>query len=301
MTDPFSLCIADIPLAIYGEDTADIGPLDPGYESFRGRTQKGKEAVHIQVHPGLPDSWDIEKLIKIYASGQSWSLLRNGTDYFLAIDPPEFKQLPLCTAQFNPQTLKVVDICYNRIAVKDTGGRHFIPNPFSYPLDRLLMMYLLAEKEGVMIHAAGVEIDGKGYIFPGRSGMGKSTLSREFVSRKGPVVLNDERVAVRKINDEFKTFGTPWPGDAAIAVNRGVPLSGIFFIHHGTHNRIREIMPGEALKRLLPLSSIPWFDPERMSRVLLFCEKLISQVPIYELYFTPAGVVGIMEEFASHA
>jgi len=301
MTDFLSLCIADVPLAVHWEETADLDPLEPGYESFRGRTQKGQEAIHIQIHPELPDSWDIDKFEKIYASGQSWSLFRNGTDHLLAIDPPEFKQLPLCAARFNHQALNEVDIHYNRLVVKEADGRRFIPNPFSYPLDRLLMMYILAEREGVMMHAAGVEIDGKGYIFPGRSGTGKSTLSRKFVSRRGPVVLNDERVVVRKIDGEFNAFGTPWPGDAEIAVNRGLPLSGIFFIHHGARDRIREIQPGEALKRLLPLSSIPWFDPERMSRVLLFCEDLISRVPSYDLYFTPDGVVDMMEGFGSYA
>jgi hypothetical protein len=301
MMDFLSLCIADVPLAVHWEETADLVPLEPGYESFRGRTPKGQEAIHIQVHPELPSSWDIDKFEKIYASGQSWSLFRNGTDHLLAIDPPEFKQLPLCVARFNHQALNEVDTHYNRLAVKETGGRRLIPNPFSYPLDRLLMMYIFAERAGVMMHAAGVDIDGKGYIFPGKSGKGKSTLSRQFVSKKGPVVLSDERIAVRKINGEFKTFGTPWPGDAEIAVNRGVPLSGICFIHHGSHNRIREIESGEAAKRLLSLATIPWFDPEMMTKTLNFCEDLISHVPSYDLLFTPDGVVDIMEEFASHA
>ncbi len=301
MTDFLSLCIADVPLAIHWEGAADLSPLEPGFGAFRGGTPKGMEVIHIRIHPELLDSSDIDTFEKIYASGQSWSLFLNGTEHLLAVDPPEFKQLPLYTARFNHQALNRVDIHCNRLAVKEDGSRLFIPNPFSYPLDRLLMTYILAGREGIMMHAAGADIDGKGYIFPGKSGKGKSTLSRQFVSKEGPVVLNDERVAVRKINGEFKAFGTPWPGDAGIAVNRGLPLSGIFFIHHGPRNRIREIESGEAIKRLLPLATIPWYDPEVMTKTLLFCEDLVSHVPSYDFHFTPEGVADVMKEFASHA
>ena len=300
MTDTIHLHIADVSISFTWDPPEGLEDFDPHYRSFCNGAGNGQKSIPVHIHPQLPESLDIGELERIYASGQTWSLFRRRVDHFLVLDPPEFKKDPLCVAWFR-QPIEEVEIFYNPRAFREWNGRRFIPNPWSYPLDRLLMSYFLAEREGTMMHAAGVDIDGKGYIFSGKSGNGKSTLSRQFLSKKGPVVLNDERVAVRKINGEIKTFGTPWPGDAEIAVNRGLPLSGIFFIHHGTHNRIREIDSGEAVKRLLPLATIPWYDPEMMTKTLLFCEDLISHVPSYDLHFTPDGVVDVMEEFASYA
>ncbi len=300
MTANIHVRIADVFISFTWDSLAAPEDFDPHYRSFCGGAGNGQKPIPIRIHPQLPESLDIEKLERIYASGQTWSLFRKQTNYFLVLDPPKFKEDPLCMARFS-QPIEEVEIFCNPRAFRMQNGRRFIRNPWSYPMDRLLMSYFLGEREGMMMHAAGVDIDGKGYIFPGKSGKGKSTLSRQFVSEEGPVVLNDERIAVRKINGEFKAFGTPWPGDAGIAVNRGLPLSGIFFIQHGTHNRIREVESGEAVKRLLPLATIPWYDPEMMTKTLLFCEDLVSRIPSYDLHFTPGGVVDVMKEFASHA
>ncbi|HAM50351.1 MAG TPA: hypothetical protein DCP92_06510 [Nitrospiraceae bacterium] len=60
------------------------------------------------------------------------------------------------------------------------GGEKVVRNPFVYPLDLLILMYALAWREGIIAHAAGVVMRGRGYVFPGRSGTGKSTLVRQF-------------------------------------------------------------------------------------------------------------------------
>ena len=98
---------------------------------------------------------------------------------------------------------------------------------------------------------------GRGYFFPGKSGAGKSTLSRLLLGRDNIGMLSDDRVVARKIKGRFEVFGTPWAGDAEIAENKNVPLSGIFFIHHAEENMIKEIKPREAIERLMPVTSIP--------------------------------------------
>ncbi len=113
-------------------------------------------------------------------------------------------------------------------------------------------------------------------------------------------MLSDDRIIIRKMDNIFKTFGTPWPGEEGIAINKSVPLSGIFFISHGSDNRIKEIDKKEALEKLLPVTSIPWYDQEIMTKILNFCEDVISNIPAYELYFKPDfEVVDVLEKFAS--
>ncbi|HTZ18424.1 MAG TPA: hypothetical protein VMB78_08290, partial [Dissulfurispiraceae bacterium] len=169
----------------------------------------------------------------------------------------------------------------------EKDGAVTVFNPLRYPLDQLLMMYALAIEGGAIIHAAGINIEGKGYIFPGRSGAGKSTLSRQFRDREDAEVLSDDRMATRIVNGTIMTYGTPWPGEEGIALNKGVPLAGIFFMSHGDRNVIAEISPQNAVEKLMPVVSVPWYDPEMTSKILAFCDELVSNIPAFELQFKP--------------
>jgi hypothetical protein len=117
---------------------------------------------------------------------------------------------------------------------------------------------------------------------------------------RSALLLSDDRVVVRAEGGGFEVFGTPWPGEAGIAASTSAPLDGVFFIAHGSVNEIREIDQKEAMERLLPLASVPWYDPERMTDVLMFCEAALSRVPAYVLSFRPdRDIAGFLEDFAA--
>jgi hypothetical protein len=187
--------------------------------------------------------------------------------------------------------------------IRAHDGIPAIVNPVCYPLDQILLMYMLARCEGALFHAAGVYMDGRCWIFPGKSGAGKTTLARCLMAHAGPdaEALSDDRMAARKTNGVFYAYGTPWPGDAGVAVNKGAPLGGIFFIRHGAANRIEEINPRQSFERLMPLTSVPWYDRKVMPSVLNFCEDLVSGVPCYDFYFNPsADAARCLESFVKH-
>ena len=156
-----------------------------------------------------------------------------------------------------------------------------------YPLDQLLLMHFLARRRGILTHAAGVVENGRSFIFTGASGAGKSTFSELLALAGTGKLLSDERMIVREMAGAMRAFGTPWAGTAGIARNGDAPLAGIFFLKHAPGNRIEKLAPGDALDRLLPLLSIPWYDPDTLSRIIAFAKRLAAKVPAYELGFTP--------------
>ena len=137
------------------------------------------------------------------------------------------------------------------------------------------------------MHAAGIDLDGRGLIFPGCSGAGKSTLTRLFADSGKGNLLSDERVALRLIDANWQIYGTPWAGTEGIGTNGCAPLAAMFFLKHDTQNRIRKITTENALERLLPILSIPWYDTEVMASIIASAKRLTSKVPAYELSFKP--------------
>jgi len=172
---------------------------------------------------------------------------------------------------------------------------------FHYPLDQMLLMYLLLRCRGLIVHAAGLAAGGRGILFPGQSGAGKSTISRLLRDRPGFLGLSDDRIIVRRTGDGFRVFGTPWPGTGGIAVSAAVPLDRILFLRHAPDNAIRPLTPREALARLLPALSIPWYDAQAVPGALDLAGELLQGVPAAELSFRPDPAVGaFLEEWLHH-
>jgi len=291
--------IAGINLALSCRDPISLRKLPATYKSFLEKIDPIKETISINIDLVFDNIPDIKDMTKVFDTGESWSMFMNGDEYFIALNPPALKGKIVWLAQFNRHFETATIYCGNLLTDK-AGSNTEVTNPFQYPLDQILLIYLMSQREGALIHAAGIDINGRGYIFPGKSGAGKSTLTRQFTSIKNMEFLSDDRVVIRKIDRTFKVFGTPWAGEAGIAKNKNILLYGIFFIHQGTENKIKEIKPAEAFERLMPVTSIPWYDREIMTRILDFCDDIISNIPAYELQFKPDDeIVDVFKNFIS--
>ncbi len=297
MPDLINVNIAGIGISASSRDSIILEDPAPQYESFCRKADEGTAAIDVKIQLELGNIPDTEKHARIFETEESWTLFRDGDEYFLEFKPPACGREPFWLARMSSDFTRVTLYCGKRL-IKRSNGRATVLNPIRYPLDQLLIMYILSQKQGALVHSAGIDIDGRGFIFAGKSGAGKSSLSQQFLARDDIELLSDDRIVIRRVEGAFTAFGTPWPGDAGIAANKSTGLHGIFYISHGDTNTIRVIKPQEALERLLPVTSIPWYDREIMSRVLLICEDLVSNVPVYELAFVPgAEVVDVLTGF----
>jgi hypothetical protein len=94
---------------------------------------------------------------------------------------------------------------------------------------------------------------------------------------------------VREIKGGMVAFGTPWAGTAGIARAGCAPLAGIFFLKHGKNNRMEKLDAAAAADRLLPMASVPWYDPDTAAPIIAFAKRLMARVPAYEMRFMPDG------------
>ena len=147
-------------------------------------------------------------------------------------------------------------------------------------------MYLLGDR-GLILHAAGALVGGRGVAFAGVSGAGKSTLTGLAAGRPGWAPLSDDRVIVRAGGAAPRLWGTPWSGEGRVAEHRCGEMAWLLFLEQGATHEIRPLAPAQALPRLFQTASLPWFDAEYLETALAACGRLVRTVPCGVLTFRP--------------
>jgi len=158
-----------------------------------------------------------------------------------------------------------------------------------FPLDELLFLRLLSSRGGIELHAAGIIApSGRGYLFAGQSGDGKSTTARLWQDRAGTTVLSDDRVIVRRESDgAWWMHGTPWHGEAELAAAARAPLAALLLLGRGTSNALEPIGPAAAVAELLARSFVSFHDAGAMERSLGLLDDLVRDIPCVRFSFVP--------------
>lgn len=147
---------------------------------------------------------------------------------------------------------------------------------------------LAARERGVIVHSCSwIQPEGGGVVAAGVSGAGKTTLARLVAAVEGTTVLTDDRAILTLERDGLRLWGSPWPGDAGIALPACTPLAAIVFLRHGTETAIREVSEGIALGRLLTTVALPVWNPDRLQGPLAFVERILLTTPIFEVTYPP--------------
>ncbi|MDA3894652.1 MAG: hypothetical protein PF482_00750 [Desulfobacteraceae bacterium] len=277
--------IAGCEVLIINESDSVMRGRHPVNRGFYAPHQK-KSEIYNQIRIYLrSDPPPLNLGDTVFQADASWSISEDDSFKWIISHHPDFDHSQW-TARFNHEFTEGIVYC-GQTMLDRSESRTVLRNPVEYPLDQILMMHFLARNSGMLIHSAGWRLNDNGWIFAGKSGAGKSTISNLIVEETGTTFLSDDRIVVRKIGQDFLMYGTPWPGDAGYAVNESVPLKGILFLSKGAENNIRKLNPSDAIARLMPVVSIPWYDREKVELMMDFCDILIGSIPMYELAFVP--------------
>lgn len=158
------------------------------------------------------------------------------------------------------------------------------------PTDQVFLARLLARRRGCFLHSDGVKMDGKGYLFVGRSGAGKSTIACQLQNHAE--ILCDDRMIVRKWPTGYQIHGNWSHGTMPIVSAASAPLIGLFFLEQAGENRIIPMENRQdSLIRLLsclirPLTDRSWWD-----KTLDLLDDLTTTAPCYRLQFDKSGEI----------
>lgn len=140
----------------------------------------------------------------------------------------------------------------------------------------------LLERDVLLFHGSAIAVDGEGYLFTAKSGIGKSTHTRLWRELLGErvVMVNDDKPFLRFENGKVYVHGSPWSGKHRLGSNCCVPLRAICILERGRENCIYSISAGEALLMLLQQSSRP-ADPTKMTKYMYLISLLAEGINYY--------------------
>ena len=152
----------------------------------------------------------------------------------------------------------------------------------------LLYTFSTSFSDTLMIHASVISYKGKGYVFLGKSGTGKSTHSSLWLKHiEGTELLNDDNPVIRIVDGEVIVYGSPWSGKTPCYKNLKMPLGGIVRLSQAPYNKIHRLAPLQSYAALMPSCSCMRWDPASTNALHKTVEKVISQVKCWHLECLP--------------
>jgi hypothetical protein len=218
-----------------------------------------------------------------FDSGGLWSVYQEADGYRFFFSTPFAGAAPYKSAWFDRDFRRGHITLYRR---------YFDPrrpvNVLEYPLDELLSIHRLSRGEGVEVHAVGVVDElNRGHLLLGHSGAGKSTSARLWRQRSGVRVLSDDRIILRFEDGRARMYGTPWHGDAGLALADSADLAGMYILQHGSRNQLKPLPAGRAAAELFVRSFVPHHCGEGLKFTLRFLENLTRTVSCSLFQFVP--------------
>ncbi len=272
------LRIADIAIGIRYDDESLRRPLSETVRRF-AVTSSAETDITITVDAmpvSLPPSGRL-----LFDSGAVWRAFDDSGGFRIDCFSDTLGDLPYKAAFFDRE-LRQGRILMRRDAVTDEM------HALDYPLDEVMIAHLLGRGRGVELHGCGIiDRDGRGQLFVGQSGAGKTTTARVWLSEGHYEIVSDDRVIVRFVDGEWRMFGTPWHGEAELSSPLSAPLGAIHLLVQASHTELVSLPHAHATAALFGCTFPPFYDQAAVAFTLECLERIVRELPVRALRFLP--------------
>ena len=252
MNLPCTVKIGNIPITFFCPSSGWRSFLKANYKPFISKTT-ARRAIKVFIQPVFEPDHSRKKLVADNKSG-NWHIKRYD---FESSSSSNFKKTILAVEK-------------NK-----------------YAFDSWLRVFFThcgITRGAFLLHGAGYSLGNKTFVFPGRSGKGKSTIIR-IIGKSG--ALTDELVCVFKKGRSFFAASTPFWGELKKGTGKLYcgRLKKLFFLRHGKALKARGIPQRESLKELLKTVLFFSKNPEHVELLLNRLQGLACFAPCAKLFF----------------
>lgn len=154
------------------------------------------------------------------------------------------------------------------------------------------------EYDCVNWHASAIMYKNKAYLFSAPANGGKSThtkLWRQVFGTQAVQIINDDKPAIRLVQNTLYVYGTPFSGGTALNTNIKAPLGAVVFLKKSNRNTVRKVGGKEILP--LFLDGFPRnLSAKRTEKVLDLAQQIVETIPCYSMECTQSEEAAVIAE-----
>lgn len=263
--------------------------LEPFHHHFRKMSARypfdnpGLDATH---HPEKilarldPDRRTIKKMSNRLSQSEEIALVSTDTG-LLFFDPGE-KTLFVFTPE-GRAPIPLLTRLYSRPSVKRSLLVADILNGVM-----LALAWLLIQDGGLLLHGAGVQKYGQTVLFLGRSGAGKSTVTRSCAP---DACFSDDGVVIKKIDNDayiYPSLFTQARGYWRSPLPDAARLAALFWLDKSDRDRVKPLDKNFLMDYILLhlIHFFRYFSDRTAAKAFENVSKLVGEIPAYRLAFT---------------
>lgn len=202
----------------------------------------------------------------------TYSVHRDENGYYKIYHDPKDKNKPYAVSFFCSDNIEKIYYLEEK-----KNYMNDIQNIFAYISFEELMM-----RHGAMIlHASFINTEYGGILFSGPSGIGKSTQADLWCRYKNAELINGDRTIIKKADDTWNAYGSPYAGSSECFVNKKAEIRGIFILEQSDICSVEQIKGAKAFAKLYSGMIVNMWNPEYVSRLALLIEHMMEKVPVY--------------------
>ncbi len=161
------------------------------------------------------------------------------------------------------------------------------PNVFENFL-RVFAAHRVLQEGGMLLHSAGIVVDGKAYIYCGRSNVGKTTLTRKAFAEGNGVLSDDINMLMPDDRGTYRAFAVPFTGEFGRTLHsvqklNSYPVAGVFLLQQGESLQLEAVTPSIALAQLLVSSPFVNTDENNSEMLMQNLNEMVSRIKIMRL------------------
>ena len=144
---------------------------------------------------------------------------------------------------------------------------------------------VMIKNNNLVFHASLIDYKGKGILFSGPSGIGKSTQADLWEKYGEAEVINGDKVIINKIDDTWYGYGSPFAGSSSIYKNKRVKIDTIVFLEQANEQCVITKVNGlEAVKKIFSQTIVNMWNEEFVTRVFNLVEAMVKDINILNMY-----------------
>ena len=167
---------------------------------------------------------------------------------------------------------------YNRVV--------YLPLKDEKNIDVLLLQLFYTHavrRQMLQLHCATIDDGGRGILFLGPSGIGKTTQAERWAQYRGSAIINGDIGFVQRTDTGYTAWGTPWHGSSPYCLNASVPVKALVVLKQSPQNALRELTGFEKVREVSGSVFYPTWLEDGMELCTDTLNHLLSDLPVYRL------------------